>query len=50
MQGSIDGEEDARAAAFREPGEEMGVTSAEYLGEVRSVKNSSTLFRSTNVS
>ncbi|XP_024396184.1 nudix hydrolase 25 isoform X2 [Physcomitrium patens] len=33
-QGGIDGEEDPRAAAFRELREETGVTSAEYLGEV----------------
>lgn len=35
VQGGIDGEEDPRAAAFRELREETGVTSAEYLGEVR---------------
>ncbi|KAG0613746.1 hypothetical protein M758_6G127100 [Ceratodon purpureus] len=33
-QGGIDGDEDPRAAAFRELREETGVTSAEYLGEV----------------
>jgi 8-oxo-dGTP pyrophosphatase MutT (NUDIX family) len=31
----MDEEEDPRAAAFRELREETGVTSAEYLGEVR---------------
>lgn len=37
MQGGIDEGEDPRAAAFRELREETGVTSAEYLGEVRDV-------------
>lgn len=39
VQGGIDGEEDPRAAAFRELREETGVTSAEYLGEVRVISN-----------
>ncbi|KAG6481455.1 hypothetical protein ZIOFF_058059 [Zingiber officinale] len=34
IQGGIDGEEDARIAAFRELKEETGVTSAEILAEV----------------
>ncbi|KAG0588455.1 hypothetical protein M758_2G198400 [Ceratodon purpureus] len=33
-QGGIDGEEDPRAAAFRDLREATGVTSAEYFGEV----------------
>lgn len=44
MQGGIDGEEDPRAAAFRELREETGVTSAEYLGEVRTFSSNTCYF------